>query len=375
MNQLLSSLALIFLLLACSTDDEPGVATEGTDPDTFDREAMLAHWADRIIVPAYQAYAGKLAELQTATTSFTEAPDETLLATLRIAWLDAYRGWQPVAMFEIGKAEALNLRNFTNIYPANATEIEENIRKENYTLDMPSKNDEQGFPALDYLLYGIADTDAAILARYQDASRGVAYRTYLTEVVNRMVGLTTQVVTDWKGSYRDTFAREAGSSATGSFNKLVNDYLFYYEKALRAGKIGIPAGVFSSKPLPETVEGYYAGVSKVLFMDGLDATQHFFNGRSFGQDANGPGLASYLDYLNTVKEGEKENLVGRINSQFDEARNIASGLNDNFAEQIATDNQALLSTYDALQKNVVLMKVDMFQALNVRVDFVDADGD
>ena len=35
----------------------------------------------------------------------------------------------------------------------------------------------------------------------------------------------------------------------------------------------------------------------------------------------------------------------------------------------------MLQTYDELQKNVVNMKVDMLQALNIRVDYVDADGD
>jgi hypothetical protein len=35
----------------------------------------------------------------------------------------------------------------------------------------------------------------------------------------------------------------------------------------------------------------------------------------------------------------------------------------------------MLLTYDELQKNVVLMKVDMLQAMNVSVDYVDADGD
>jgi hypothetical protein len=35
----------------------------------------------------------------------------------------------------------------------------------------------------------------------------------------------------------------------------------------------------------------------------------------------------------------------------------------------------MLSAYDALQRNVVFMKVDMLQALNINVDYVDADGD
>ena len=58
-------------------------------------------------------------------------------------------------------------------------------------------------------------------------------------------------LTDWKGSYRSTFVNSKSNTATSSLNKLVNDFIFYYEKGLRANKIGIPAGVFSASPLPE----------------------------------------------------------------------------------------------------------------------------
>ena len=35
----------------------------------------------------------------------------------------------------------------------------------------------------------------------------------------------------------------------------------------------------------------------------------------------------------------------------------------------------MLEAYDKIQAAVVLMKVDMLQALNINVDYVDADGD
>jgi hypothetical protein len=35
----------------------------------------------------------------------------------------------------------------------------------------------------------------------------------------------------------------------------------------------------------------------------------------------------------------------------------------------------MLSTYDAIQKIVVMLKVDMLQKLNISVDYADADGD
>ena len=35
----------------------------------------------------------------------------------------------------------------------------------------------------------------------------------------------------------------------------------------------------------------------------------------------------------------------------------------------------MLSSYDELQKVVVLLKVDMLQAFDISTDYVDADGD
>jgi hypothetical protein len=43
--------------------------------------------------------------------------------------------------------------------------------------------------------------------------------------------------------------------------------------------------------------------------------------------------------------------------------------------QVVENNLSMLSTYDVIQANVVLLKVDMLQKLNINVDYADADGD
>ncbi len=371
MKKFFSGVIIALSFTACVTDDEP-IVDAGNE--TVDRGALLTHWADDIILPAYQSYGQALQTLRGATEKFNQDPSEASLLELRSTWRNAYRAWQWVSMYEVGPAEAASLRNFTNIYPTDAAAIEQNIAEKNYTFNLPSKYDEQGFPALDYLLYGLAETDADLLARYTDAERGEGYRTYLQKVVSRLDALTTQVIAEWEATYRDGFVSNTSTSATGSFNTLVNDYLFSYEKDLRAGKVGIPAGWFSGGPLPHTVEGRYAGdISRELLLEAIDAAQQFFNGQAFGSDQASVGLKSYLDQVETAPATEP--LSTRINAQFDQARVAAQQLQPDFGQQIADDNQAMLSAYDALQRNVVLMKVDMFQALNVQVDFADADGD
>lgn len=365
----LIALLSLALLAGCGDDNNEESGPGDSNTDTFDRGAMLAHWADNIILPAYVDYASSLSTMVSASETFVASPSVANLADLKSAWQQAYLDWQRVSMFEIGKAEELVLRNFTNIYPTDTAGVMDNISSGEYNLALASKYDEQGFPAIEFLLYG--HDESTVVADFTDHA---AQGQYLLDLSTRLQSLTQEVVDDWQQGYRDQFVADDGSSATSSVNKVVNDYLYYYERALRAGKVGIPAGIFSSNTLPHTVEARYAeNLSKPLFLEALDATQDFFNGVSHQGGANGPSLRAYLDHLNTIKEGDDLGLL--IDDQFESARLAASGLSDSFYEQVQSDNTSMLALYDELQKNVVLLKVDILQALNINVDFVDADGD
>lgn len=360
-NRFLLMLVLSFSFYACGDDESPEI-----DQDNFDRGAMLSHWADNIIVPGYTSYVTSLSQLSSASTAFVEDVSTETLNDLSNAWMASYVEWQKVSMFEIGKAEELTLRDFTNVFPADIEGIDANILSGDYNLALPSTRDQQGFPAIDYLLHGNDLTTT--LENFSQTG----YQSYLTVLVDRMNALATEVLNDWNSGYRDSFVSNDGSEASSSTNKLVNDYMFYYEKALRAGKIGIPAGIFSTSPLSDRVEAVYKrDVSKQLYETALTATIDFFNGRS--ASGNGPSLATYLEFLNTITEGE--NLASAINNQFNAATNISTTLDDDFYNEVETNNTTMLAVFDELQKAVPLLKVDMFQALNVRVDFVDADGD
>jgi hypothetical protein len=360
------ALSIIIILFACTSNDEPSILQ-----DNFDREAMLINWSDNIIIPGYTAYVNDLSTLVAAKDAFTTDINEANFLILKSAWLGAYISWQKVSMFEIGRAETLTLRDYTNIFPTNASEIEANINLGTYDLTLPSKRDEQGFPAIDYLLHGIADTDADAVLYYNTNS---AHLQYLETLIDRLYTLGSDVKNDWESGYRDAFVANSGSSASSSVNKLVNDYIFYFEKSLRAGKIGIPAGVFSSTPLADKVEAMYVkDKSKILFETALQASHDFFNGVYYNGTGSGESLQSYLVTIHS--NGTTEDLSSPINSQFETAIIKGSELDDNFIAQIELNNDAMLATFDAIQANVILMKVDMFQALNIRVDYVDADGD
>ena len=343
---------------------------EVTPEDTFDRSSMLTHWADNIIIPAYEDYANTLTAMQGANTSFANNPSVQTLNELRSSWLEAYHAWQWVSMFEIGKAEEIGLRNFTNIFPADITMIESHIETGNYNLQLPSNFDTQGFPALDYVLFGIAETDEEIITRLTDGKTDV----FVNDLISRLNELTQEVLLDWKSGYRENFISNSGSSGTASVDKTVNDFIFHYEKFFRAGKVGIPAGVFSGNTNSLSVEAPYSSVySKSLFFEAFTAIQHFFLGKNKTGDLDGESLYEYIK--SSSQQFSTEDISENILDQWMVAENTANELNESFKDQVEQDNIKMLETYDELQRVVAMLKVDMLQSLSIQVDFIDADGD
>jgi len=363
---LLLTVAISFIF-SCSKSDDNG---SGNASDGFDRQTMLANLSDNIIIPAYQDLNVKLQTLVSSKDNFNTTPDQTNLDALRTAWLNAYKSWQYVELFNIGKAEEILYHFQMNIYPASNSDIESNIASGTADLTHPNNNDAVGFPALDYMLYGLENTDIAILEKYTTNINAVKYKTHLSNLVNQMKSLTETVLNDWTSSYKNEFTNSTSNTASSAANKFVNDFIFYYEKGLRANKIGTPAGNFSTTPLPENVEAFYnQEISKTLTLEALKAVQDLFNGKAYNNASTGSSFSNYLTYLN------RTDLVTLINNQFDTAREKIQLLDSNFYSQINTDNTKMTEAYDALQAAVVLLKVDMLQALNISVDYVDADGD
>ena len=371
----LSQIGLIVLLTIVSIfwigcgDDMPGTTTP---IDQFDRSLMLEHWADGFIIPGYKSYLEVLDSMEAKVDRFVADPNTSRLNDLRNNYRFAYNAWQEVSMFEIGKAEELALRNQTNIYPTSKAEILSNISSESYNLELPSTIDQQGFPAIEFLIYASESTDLLIVDQFKNNE---AYRIYLTDLTSRMTSLTREVYTDWISGYREVFVSDSGSSASSSVNRMINDYLFYYERFLRAGKIAIPAGVFSGTPLANNVEARYTPfptINKSLYFTSLTAVKDFFDGKS-KYIGEGPSIAAYLDYISSLTDGA--NIRGAMEVAFENVFTVSIDLDNDLNKQVLEDNDKMLDTYNELQKITVLMKVDMLSALNISVDYVDADGD
>ena len=337
--------------------------------ETFDRGTILSNYSENIIIPRYNIFKSSMDNLKNSIETFKSSPTSENYDLLQSDWIDAYKKWQYIEMFNISKAEEIMYNLKMNTYPVSKERIDNNIDTEKTDLSNPNDWSAQGFPGLDYMMHGIAENKDAVIELYSTNSK---YGNYLSTLGNLMSDVTNSVVEDWS-SYKDTFNSSKENTATSAFNMMVNDFVFYFEKGLRTNKIGIPAGRFSSLPLPEKIEAYYyskngfGNLSKTLVLEARQAATEFFTG-SNSEGIKGPSYSSYLDYLETE-------IGPTVETKLEEAKVRLDNLQDNFITQIADNNTLMLLAFDALQTIVVNLKTDMLSNFNIAVDYTDADGD
>ena len=150
---------LIFLIFSCSSDND-----DSSSEVWEQKSEMLTNWTDNFIIPSHSTLLNNLVYLEGAGNSFTNLPNQQNLDSLRTVFINAYMSWQYVEMFDIGPAEESYYKSKMNIYPTTISRIEINIQNENTDFNNSNNYSAQGFPALDYLLYGIETSDELIIS-------------------------------------------------------------------------------------------------------------------------------------------------------------------------------------------------------------------
>lgn len=366
---------LVITLLGCSGNKEAEQVKPGSN---YDRKAMLINIADNIIIPGYGAFKTKFDLMKSRSENFLASPSTASLIEFRTSWKEAYIEWQKVEMFEIGPAEEVMLRTSMNIYPFNVSLAENNISTGSYNLEEAGQVATKGFPSIDYFLNGVGADDAAVVAWFADPAKGAARKKYVQDVISLMSGKLDLVVSRWNGAYRNEFLNNSGTDAASSTAKLVNAYVLHYERFVRSGKIGIPAGIMGSSlvnPSPEKVEAFYKkDLSRELALTSSQAILDLYRGKAYTSNSTGSSFKSYFSELGT--KGADGRLTAEIlDEQLVRAINKIQETNPSFYEQITTDRSKMVSIFEEIQLAVRFLKLDMTSAMGISISYTDNDGD
>ncbi len=358
-------LVSVFSFVSCKKDGNKTITEPG-----LDRAPMLTNYADNYIIPAYAAMVKDLKALKAKTDAFVATPDATRLSELKASFEAAYIAWQKTDVLEFGPAEDVSLRMYMNTYPVTVTKLNSNIANGGYDLEQFGNKDAQGFPAIDYLLNGNANTIELFTTDAQSAAR----KQYLQAVVNKMLQKTEGVSNTWV-SYRNTFVAATGTDVNGGMSKMVNAYVLYFERYLRAGKVGLPVGAMTGVAKPELTEAYYTPqLSNVLSQYAMAAAIAFYEGKSYDGTGSGASMKTYLASIGT-KDDNGTAIADLITTKLKQAETRLKALNTPIKDAVISKRPEVLTIYDDMQQCVPLLKVDMVSAFGISITYTDNDGD
>ena len=155
----------------------------------------------------------------------------------------------------------------------------------------------------------------------------------------------------------------SSNSQGSSISNIINALCLHYEFYVRRGKIGLPLGVFngfSQQELPHLVECYYSGKSLQNTARCINSIRNFINGSGYLNNDNGHNNMQ----LSKVIDNQIVTILEELNNY-----------NNPLSEEIMNNKDALLNSYEELQKLVPFIKVDMTSGLGVLITYQDNDGD
>ena len=374
------------VLISCGGDSgtlvEPTPTPTPTTPTPVEpavdltkvRGDIANNLANNLIIPAYENLKVETDNLAETVTAFTNAPSEATLVAAQTALKNSWLTWQSAAIYMFGPAEEVALRKSLNTYPTDAIQIDANIESGDYILGSLANQAAVGFPALDYLLNGLAENNEGIIEEYMVMERSNSRKQYLTDLAVDVQTRVTTSLNGWLPSGENQVAVFTETDALGidvgsSLSIIVNSIDLHFQRFARDGKVAIPAGIRSAGvPRPKAIEALYGGYSTELLQASLVAYEQLY----MGVGVNDEDKESLYDYLVAI---DAKGLADDIQAQFEITKTAANDLTDPFGEQIATDVEAVTNVFIEMQKLVVFFKADMASLMGISITNQDNDGD
>ncbi|NJN76974.1 MAG: imelysin family protein [Saprospiraceae bacterium] len=275
------------------------------------------------------------------------------------------RPGNPQRLYEFGPAAEVFLQNSINNFPLDTAIVHQKIQNSDYDFTSPDAYD-KGFPALDYLLFGIGNDDAEIINKL---STNVQIKTYFDKVLEDIKTRVEATATGWE-TYRATFIANTGTAAGSSLSLIVNSFNQNYEY-IKRDKLGIPSGVLTlGFTNPTKVEAYYGKNSTTLALTALEISRQLYKGK------DGLGLDDYLQAIGT-KKGDKT-LDAVIQEQFEiaiqEVYLLGLG-NTPLSEIVENEPNRVVNAYNEVTKQLINIKTDMPSVLCVSITYIDNPSD
>jgi len=356
-------LALAALLPIAGCVDNSGGSNRAVTADNFDFVAMLANYADSIIVPNYESLAdttnvlaAESGSIATYCSAIGSDNESSARSAAQAAWKTTMDAWQTTTLHELGPIQANNnaLRNRISSFARGSSlstcGVDQAVvlanSNPNFSLSSRSAN-QRGLGAVEYLLFSdnlehscssqiTETTDWNTRPEIERKQLRCAYAQTLAGDIN---AAAQRVVKAWlidADNYRSEFINP---SSLDTNLKALSDALFYLDTETKDTKLGIPLGInatCSQPSCPEVIESPYAEYSLNNIAQNLRSFLNLLQGGSglgFDDIIAQAGVAEVTELMRQNTEAA----IGEINTMSTSLRQQAEGISNEEDAQTCLD--------------------------------------
>lgn len=324
---------------------------------------VLTNQVDGVIIPTFQNYLNEMNQLLSQVDQFvtdirldSKPQGDGGLGVVADAYIEAYTAYQAAAAHHYFATVSNDLINTTNIYPIDPDLLNDLVLNQSFNFNSTVQQEANGFPALDYLLYGSDD----LVADLQDEPERLGF---MLELVTAMRDGAELLVMSWTGPLRDDFTNSIGLESGSSISQQLNGVVRYLENHIRDNKIGFVIGRGSEDnsidPNPRHREGFFQSriddsddISLGLLRAAIEEMEDIYLGAT---ETGGEGLG----YEELLIDGKQTILDVAIKDQYDLIYDIIDG-----STSISTDDVL----YNSVDDLIILYRSQLLPALNIQVD-------
>ncbi|WP_299458073.1 imelysin family protein [uncultured Microscilla sp.] len=351
-------------LLGCIKQEQEG----------YNRQLILENVGNNIIVPQLNTLQQKMSTLVKAAQAFETETTAENLQLVRNAWQAATLQWERCAFFNFGPIKMQETSLKIDFNPARTHIIESVLGDASIMLDQAYVATlgvaAKGFPAIEFLLFDHEKTLEQMLALFTTDAQAIRRKAYVRAAAQNIEVQVTAVAQEWAnngGNYLQTFIKNS-QGGNDAVNTLANKMIETAEIVANT-KLGVPLGVQlkDGSPQPEKTEAWRSKTSLAHLVANLDMMTMVFKGDL------GDG---FDDYLNALKaSGSGQSLANRIVAHIAKTKQAVLAIQPTLYEAVSADQTQTKAAYELARELVVLIKVDMMNALGGIVTFNDNDGD
>ncbi len=361
-------LSIILIAAFFVSCDKDGIS-EDEYQIQYRREAQLNNVYINGITPLNSSFVFNTKELETRTQTFVQQPNIENLKGLQTQWVNTLKTWKHLELYNLGIIEDSFIHFEINRWPTN-TETINNFIEGTETIDADfiagNGSSSKGVSAMEYLLFSF-ENNQEILDQFTTNPNFERRQAYLLSLSENLEIKAIALQTLWT-MHKTDFISSLENGISGSQNQLTNAMVTLIEEII-ISKLGNPLGNGNGGEINiEDLEARRSENSLLIIQEHLTALKNLYTG-NFNQGSINWGFNDYLDLI------DRTTLNDAIKASFDNCQEKLDVISGSLKQELQDTPQNVIDLQDAFNGLLVLIKVDMANAIGTTITINDNDGD